>query len=116
MHPLRPAAILFLAGSAAAQSFQGLGSLPGASWSGSNGVSADGSTVVGYSGQTGFRWTAALGMQDLGATGAFTSSNAIGASQDGSVVVGSLEGPTSAHAFRWTTGGGMQDLGVLPGG
>src|SRR5690606_6293045 len=51
--------------------FLGLGDLPGGSfWSEARGVSADGSTVIGFSlrenGQEAFRWTEAGGMVGLG--------------------------------------------------
>jgi probable HAF family extracellular repeat protein len=49
------------------------GTLPGGGWSGANGVSADGSVVVGWARNTAgwsraFRWTAAGGMEDLNIT------------------------------------------------
>ncbi|NNF56639.1 MAG: T9SS type A sorting domain-containing protein [Rhodothermaceae bacterium] len=100
-----------------AQSFQGLGLLPGAS-SGTlaTGISADGSTVVGWGvnseGQTeAFRWTAGGGMVGLGTPGGL-SSYAEGVSADGSVVVGL----SSVGAFRWTEAGGMEGLGFIHSG
>jgi uncharacterized membrane protein len=88
-----------------AATFQGLGFLPNARFSRPTAISADGSTVVGYSDEP-FRWTATTGLQ------AFTGGdipNAVNA--DGSVIVG----VNGDHAFRWTSAGGAQDLGVLPG-
>jgi probable HAF family extracellular repeat protein len=82
------------------------------------GVSADGSVVVGESGtpsengRHAFRWTVGGGMQDLGTLGG-GHSKAIAASEDGSVVVGRADTSTNRHAFRWTAAGGMQDLGAL---
>jgi len=90
----------------------GLGFLPGENYSVANGVSADGSIVVGYSIDTNtfsvqaFRWTQSGGMVSLG------DGLAYGVSADGSVVVGD----SNLQAFRWTAGGGMVQLGLLPGG
>lgn len=60
------------------------------------GVSDDGLTVVGYSGDQAFRWTAASGMIILGDGGAYAASG------DGSVIVG-------ADSY-WTSTGGMERL------
>jgi len=108
---------------------QDLGTLPGSTlpfggFSYANGVSGDGSVVIGEAaGPTdiityrGFHWSAAGGMQDLGALPDATESFAYGVSGDGSVVVGwSHPLADIPHAFRWTAGGGMQDLGALPEG
>jgi probable HAF family extracellular repeat protein len=110
--------------------FIGLGDLAGGTFASSaNGVSADGSVVVGSGnsqfGAEAFRWTQAAGMVGLGdlAGGPF-SSGANGVSADGSVVVGSSAVATqSSHggppfttlyrAFRWTQSGGMVNLGLL---
>jgi probable HAF family extracellular repeat protein len=77
-----------------ADSFQGLGCLPGGeSYSAARAVSADGSTVVGTSGSANgfreaFRWTKAGGMKGLGALGGGTFfSDAYSVSSNGSVVV-----------------------------
>jgi probable HAF family extracellular repeat protein len=91
------------------------------------GISADGSTVVGYSSDgtdpQPFRWTVATG------SGAALSGRpdgsygyAQGVSGDGSAVVGyynftgAFPGYGYSMAFRWTSGGGMVGLGDLPGG
>lgn len=110
-------AALFLAASATglpatgrANSFMGLGFLPGGSLSVANAVSADGSVVVGASNERAFRWTQSTGMVDLGGDGI----SARGVSADGSVVVGAM-GPL-LEAFRWTAETGMIGLGTLPGG
>ncbi|MFN9671471.1 MAG: hypothetical protein ACK552_02380, partial [Microcystis sp.] len=111
---------------AQAASFQGLGDLPGGSFSSeAYGVSANGSVVVGYSsssaGSQAFRWTQGTGMVGLGdLLGGGFFSRSRGVSADGSVVVG--EGNSSAgaiggnEAFRWTQATGMVGLGDLPGG
>jgi probable HAF family extracellular repeat protein len=94
-----------------------------------NGISADGSVVVGFStapqdpnGSTyyhAFRWTQTGGMRDLGTindAAGFSSANSV--SGDGSVVVGEsaipkIQNSIFSHAFRWTSSGGMADLGTL---
>ena len=102
-----------------AQSLTWLGTFGGnESWA--NGVSADGSVVVGMARNTSgyrrtFRWTQSGGMQNLGTFGG-TESVAWGVSADGSVVVGwAQNGIVQSHAFRWTQAGGMQNLGTLGG-
>lgn len=75
-----------------------------------NGISGDGSTVVGYGWVTGntthaFRWTAAGGYEVIGAG---TDSRALAASADGAVVVGQA----NLRAFRWTRETGMQELPI----
>ena len=83
------------------------------------GVSADGSTVVGWyrssieGEQRAFRWTSS-GFQDLGTLGG-QSARAYGVSSDGQVVVGEAYDadpccPTYL-AFRWDPIHGMQSLG-----
>ncbi|MDB9423458.1 PEP-CTERM sorting domain-containing protein [Microcystis aeruginosa CS-564/01] len=85
-----------------------------------NGISADGSVVVGVSnsanGDEAFRWTQATGMVGLGTLpgGAFASI-AYGVSADGSVVVGTTNGSNFGQAFRWTQATGMVGLGELAG-
>jgi probable HAF family extracellular repeat protein len=79
------------------------------------GISADGSTAVGFSYdgiQIPFRWTATAGMQDLGfnAPDTCTCSSAIAVDADGSVVAGLYRG----KAFRWDNGA-IQMLGFLDG-
>ncbi len=103
-------------------SFQGLGDLSGGSfWSRANGVSADGSTVVGESqsassGFKAFRWTSASGMVGLG----LSASYARGVSADGSTVVGEKWSSSffgyNSEAFRWPSGSGIVGLGNLSGG
>ena len=95
-----------------AAGMQGLGLLPGASFATCNGVSADGSTVVGGMTQgspQAYRWTTAGGLEALGALGPGASSEAEAASADGSVIVG-WSIALARNAFRWTESGGMQPL------
>jgi len=104
----------------AAQTFSGLGFLPGGSASAARGVSADGSVVVGDAGPafsgTAFRWTSVGGMQDLGTLSGGTYSFAAGVSGNGLVISGYSDSPDGQRAFRWTQAGGMVSLGVLTGG
>jgi probable HAF family extracellular repeat protein len=98
----------------------GLGDVPGGRfYSTANGISADGSVVVGYGTSSSgtyeaFRWTEAGGMVGLGDELFFSEAN--GASADGSVVVGTSSSSSAPAAFRWTEVGGMVGLGDLPGG
>jgi probable HAF family extracellular repeat protein len=94
---------------------QPLGVLSGFSSSSANGVSSDGSIVVGSSRRgfpppivRAFRWTADTGMLALGPPG--VSSEAVAVSDDGSAVVG-VQG---TRAVRWS-GDDTLDLGSLPG-
>ncbi|MBA3483694.1 MAG: PEP-CTERM sorting domain-containing protein [Pirellulales bacterium] len=106
----------------AAASLTPLGDLPGGDFrSVATGVSADGSTVVGFSGlgagQEAFRWTSAGGIVGLGdLPGGIFESLASGVSADGSVVVGYGTTVSGREAFLWTSDGGMVGLGDLPGG
>jgi probable HAF family extracellular repeat protein len=100
----------------------GLGDLPGGNVNSfANGVSADGSVIVGEgfsaSGSEAFRWTSASGLVGLGDLpgGAFGSS-ATAVSADGQTVVGVSTSASGLEAFLWTTSGGMVGLGDLPGG
>lgn len=114
-----------------AASFTPLGDLPGGTFhSGAHGVSADGSTVVGYalsaSGTEAFVWDAANGMTGLGhlpdticpATkpGESCQSQAVGVSADGSIVAGWSSPGSGVEAFRWDATNGMTGLGFIPGG
>ena len=111
---------------ARAQSFQGLGFLPGGTESYAFAVSADGSVVVGQSNATNslisdpFLWTQRGGMVDLGVlpgAGSLQRGGAFAVSADGSVVVGQSNSNSvpSGEAFRWTQRGGMIGLGTLGG-
>lgn len=91
---------------------QYLGSLePGNAIYGSStaqGISADGTWVVGTSAYNAFRWSAATGMQSLGAIGAAGFGNsgyATAVSADGKVVVGwSGTNVLNSQAFIWREG------------
>jgi probable HAF family extracellular repeat protein len=102
-------------------SFTPLGDLPGGTfYSVAGGISADGSTVVGYSDTAdnleGFRWTRAGGMVDLRNLPGFPMNGglAYGASGDGSVIVGEGFTGTEFEAFRWSSTTGMVFLGGGP--
>ena len=106
---------------ARAADFRGLGVLSGGIYSRANGVSADGSVVVGQGDSAAaldeaFRWTAGGGMVPLGCLPGGTYSYGFGVSADGSVVVGQGNSALGYQAFRWTAAGGMVGLGWLPGG
>jgi len=80
-------------------------------------VSADGSVIVGFSGnangyEEAFRWTQETGMMDLGSLDPnVASSTAKDVSADGSIVVGySRNANGSQEAFRWTQETGMVSL------
>jgi probable HAF family extracellular repeat protein len=114
--------ILCLVAPAQAAKFLGLGDLPGGLFSSfTNGVSANGSVLVGsgasVSGNEAFRWTDAGGMVGLGyLAGGGIGSSSRAVSADGTVVVGNGESASETEAFRWTNGGGMVGLGDLSGG
>jgi len=101
-----------------AQSFSGLGFLPGGTQSTASRVSRDGSVIVGTAnGNRAFRWTSAGGMVNLGTLPDGTDSFASDVSDDGSVVIGTCYTSAGARAFRWTSAGGMVNLGLpLDGG
>src|SRR4030095_5210836 len=97
----------------------GLGDLPGGSvTSQANGVSGDGSVVVGgansSTGGEAYRWTEAEGMVGRGVPLGFSESSAEAISSDGKVVVGVAFAGISSEAFRWTETEGMTGLGHLP--
>lgn len=102
------------------QSVAQLGTLGGnESWA--NGVSADGSLVVGTSknesGQIeAFLWNDSDGMAGLGTLAGYSSSTGVAVSADGATVVGSSSSGTGAEAYRWTQSDGMVGLGDLVGG
>ena len=96
-----------LASGAAGAHIQQIGGL-------ANGVSADGSVVVGAierdDGFLGmFRWTTAGGLSDLGV--------GVGqaVSRDGATLVGDRFNGTVSRAVRWTADAGVVELGQLPG-
>ena len=94
---------------------QGLGDLPGGSFDSlAAGISADGSTIVGVSGQEAFRWTSAGGMQGLGDVPSLSYSSATAVSNDGSIIVGEAGGSPAGGddrtAFIWDAAHGMRNL------
>jgi probable HAF family extracellular repeat protein len=96
--------------------FSGLGFLPGQNSSQAFGLSGDGKTVVGASGNQAFRWTEADGMQPLGFLSGGSYSRAMGVSTDGLIVVGTADSSKYplGETFRWTKESGrMEPLGVL---
>jgi hypothetical protein len=86
------------------------------SHSDADGVSADGSVIIGVGssvngrGRELFRWTESGGM--VGLPGNYADD----VSGDGSVIVGTSINVNGTEAFRWTESGGMVGLGDLPGG
>ncbi len=118
---LRLAFLALVLGASAASAtpvatFTPLGDLTGGAFdSRAEGISADGSVIVGTgqgaAGREAFRWTDGGGMVGLGRQPGAAESHAYDVSADGSVVVGG-----SQQAFRWTQADGMVGLGNLPGG
>jgi len=76
-------------------------------YSGATAVSADGSTIVGWSMQTAFHWTEAGGLQLLGED---WPGEALAVSGDGSVVVGWADFGEGYEAFIWDAAGGIRSL------
>jgi probable HAF family extracellular repeat protein len=80
-------------------------------------ISADGTTIVGYSRQTlgteAFRWTQSTGLVGLGdIPGGPFNSQAYHVSSDGKVIVGySSDSLSREQAFRWTLTDGLVPLG-----
>jgi probable HAF family extracellular repeat protein len=104
--------LLLCCGTAQAGSFTGIGFPVGENASFAEGISPDGTFVVGSgdrSSPQAFRWSEQGGMETLGGTSFGT---AVDASADGAAVVG--EGSTDA-AVRWTESDGIVGLGLLPG-
>jgi probable HAF family extracellular repeat protein len=88
-------------------------------YSDANGVSADGSVVVGEvrvtaAGQRPFRWTSEDGMVEIaGPPSGLSLRYATGVSADGSVVAGvAINSSERFEAFRWTSQDGAVGLGV----
>lgn len=120
-------ALLLLPTLAGAASFTRIGSLQQGDNSYGAGVSADGSTVVGYNEQfntstnRALRWTSGGGLQGLdflSTENVYQLQNgATGTSFDGGVTVGWSQGPFGFGplAVRWTGAGAVQTLGALPG-
>lgn len=104
------------AGGAAFHSIEGM--LPEYDWSVGNGVSADGSTVVGsvFRGNTprrAFSWRLGSDVELLDVpSGGFDICNAFAVSGDGSAVVGVAYDGAYPKTTRWTVSGGAAVLGV----
>ena len=104
---------------------ENLGVLPGETRSYANGMSGDGTIVVGYCEKgpnpyqfvTAFRWTQAGGMQPLGKLTPLSSkSDARGISRDGTTIVGLNQNEVGWYqAFVWREGEGMKALPTLTG-
>lgn len=105
---------------ALAQSFSGLGTLPGGRASYAGDISNGGEVASGWSHTScgtcahAYRWTPSGGMLDLGTFGGPQSFSGK-LSTDGTVVIGESNPPTGLRAFRFTLGEGMVSLGALPG-
>jgi probable HAF family extracellular repeat protein len=106
-------------------SFQGLSDLSGGIFeSVAQGISADGSVVVGTGmttlGKQAFQWTQSRGMVSLGniPDSSFKESRAYNTSTEGKVIVGSGDlgsGWNSYKGFCWTRDSGMVKMGSLHG-
>jgi probable HAF family extracellular repeat protein len=90
-----------------------LGSVDGYRNNFANATSFDGSVVVGFSGEHGFRWTAELGMVDLGLPADAASRSATIVSGDGATVGGHTVRSGLITAFAWTAANGVQELATL---
>lgn len=109
---------------ALAQSFMGLGDLPGGSFeSFAENLSADGRFVTGFSatanGSEAFIWSQQTGILGLGVPAGSDSSTAFGVSNDGGTVVGFHEPLNTARAGRallWTSSSGATDFDPFPAG
>jgi len=78
-----------------------LGRLPGANSSTSFGISADGSTVVGVSGQVAFRWRAGTLTALSAWPGGVYPSSALDTSADGRITVGRYASPDWSGGALW---------------
>lgn len=114
--------------------FVSLGILAGGSSTGANGISADGTIIVGsgdsantwvptgpapFGTTEAFRWTSGTGLVELGFLGTGQASQVGGISADGTTIVGGsskLPGPligagsVGLFPFVWTSGSGMVEL------
>jgi probable HAF family extracellular repeat protein len=113
------ASAALLSAGASAQSITNIGLPSGASSSGANAVSGNGSRVAASGDYfNAFHWTSA-GFTGLGSVPGASAMSADDISIDGQSIAGSVFIDTpqeTARAIRWTFAGGIQDLGTLPGG
>lgn len=79
------------------------------------GISTDGSIVVGVRTGQAIRWTQAGGIVGLGFVPGWIASRATAISSDGSVIVGAVSDGLYSQGFRWTQASGMVGLGQPPG-
>jgi probable HAF family extracellular repeat protein len=121
---------LFIALFAAELSLHGasltpLGDVPGGIFATyAENISADGTTVVGWSPADvnrrrvqAFRWTEQQGIVGLGdLTGGLYYSRGMAVSADGSIVVGDGASSAGGEATRWTAESGLVSMGDLDGG
>ena len=111
------ATLIFSLENTYAAQIQRLGFMDGGDRSKGNGISGDGSTVIGSATNSAgnnraFVWTAGEGMRDLeNPTGGEFNTHAFSISRDGSVIVGSSDN----QAFRWTSESGIVELEGLAG-
>ena len=100
----------------------GLGSLPGVnsrSGDGASDISADGSTIVGFTSSQAYRWTSDTGLVNISeVSGDFSFHSALAVSADGSIIVGKGEfgratGNPITEAIMWTSDIGPVFLGGL---
>ncbi len=95
----------------------GLGDLDGEPfYSQAEGISYDGSVIVGQAGYEAFRWTESVGMVGIGdLPGGSFSSKAWGVSHNGRIIVGRGRSESMSEPFLWRGFGDMVGLGLLPG-
>jgi probable HAF family extracellular repeat protein len=101
---------------------QDLGSIVPTGFSAAEGVSADGSVVVGIAWTNAgwphaFRWLSSTNvMEDLGTIGNQTGDSiALGVSADGSTIVGNSVSPSGPRGFVFTQANGMEALPAIGG-
>lgn len=100
-----------------ARGMHDLGVVAGFDSANAQGVSANGSTIVGYSGDLygstgsrGFRWTLGGGIQSLGVLTGGEFSAAFAANADGTKIVGTSTSTLGDRATLWTPTLGLVDL------
>jgi uncharacterized membrane protein len=99
-----------------AQTFSGLGFLPGGNASWATDLSQNGAAVIGNSPTQSWRWSSISGLQAIEALPGYTSFAIVGGvSADGSVVVGDAADPVSGGRlpYSWTSAGTAPLDGLL---